>query len=293
MIKEFYVLITAAKDEERHIEKTIQSVISQTILPRKWIIVSDGSIDHTEKIVERFTTNFNFIKLLHRNTKKSRNFASKVYAIREGVAHLKDMEYDFIGNLDADISFGQNYYESILEKFQENPKLGIAGGVLFEPWNRKWKPQFISKTWSVSGPIQMFRRQCFKDIGGYTPLKKGGVDGIAEVMARMHGWEVRTFPDIKTNHHRRMGTELRNTLKAKFWDGIVDSSHGNHLLFEIAKFISRIRERPYFFGSFLRLSGYCCAFLKRDERDLPNDVMIYLRKEQIKRLKSIFKFISR
>jgi len=293
MTKGNYVLITAAKNEERHIEKTIQSVISQTILPRKWIIASDGSTDRTDEIVERYSAKFDFIKLLRRNPKESRNFASKAYAIRESVVHLNDIEYGFICNLDADISFGPGYYESLLEKFQENPKLGIAGGILYEPLNEKWKPQFISKSWSVSGPIQMFRRRCFEDIDGYIPLRKGGVDAIAEVMARMHGWEVRTFPDIKAKHHRRMGTELRSILNAKFWDGIVDYSHGNHLLFEIAKFISRNRERPYFFGSLLRLSGYCWAFLKRDERDLPDDVIIYLKKEQINRLKSIIKFISR
>lgn len=98
------MLITPARNEEAYIVKTIQSLINQTILPKKWIIVSDGSTDRTDDIVKRYEANYDFIQLLRREPDTSRNFASKVYAIQAGFKLLNGIEYDFIGNLDADVS---------------------------------------------------------------------------------------------------------------------------------------------------------------------------------------------
>jgi len=279
-----YVLITPARNEAAYIEKTIKSVIAQTVLPEKWVIVSDGSTDRTDDIIKRYEENYSFIQLLLIERCSSRNFGSKVYAIRAGLERLNGVEYDFIGNLDADVSFESSYYERVLAKFQQSPKLGIAGGVLFEPCGGNWIQQNVSLSWSVSGPIQMFQRQCYEDIGGYLPLRKGGVDAMAEVMARMRGWEVRTFPEISVLHHRRTGTEKGHIVFARFRQGIMEYSHGSHPLFEIGKCMSRIGEKPYVFGSLFRLSGYCWACLRRDQRDVPDDVVTFLRHEQIKRL---------
>jgi len=283
-----YVLVTAAQNEEDYIEKTIKSVISQTILPKRWVIVSDGSTDCTDLIVENYLEIYDFMQLLRKEDDRSRNFASKVYAIRAGVEYLSDVEYDFIGNLDADVSFEPDYYERVLTKFKENPRLGIAGGILFEAFRGKWIRQFTSTSWSVSGPIQMFRRQCYEDICGYIPLRLGGEDTFAEVMARTNGWEIKAFPDIKVFHHRRTGTENSNILSARFIQGIREYSSGNHLLFEIAKCISRVREKPYVLGSLLRAIGFFYAFIRRKPRMVSNNIIRYLRHEQIGRLIAIF-----
>lgn len=284
IIKKNYVLITPAKNEECYIEKTILSVTSQSILPQKWVIVSDGSTDRTDKIVKKYEVKYNFIQLLHRVSQEHRNFTSKVYAIREGVNLCNGIGYDFIGNLDADVSFEPNYYECILEKFQNNPKLGIVGGIIFESCGGKWICQLITQSLSVSGPIQMFRKQCYDDIGGYIPLKKGGIDGVAEVMARMHGWEVRTFPNIEVLHHRPTGTATENILFKNFSWGMMHYAHRNHPLFEVAKCIYRIKEKPYILGGLFRLSGYIWAFLRRDHSDIPDDIVEFLRREQLQRL---------
>ena len=114
-----YVIITPARNEEAYIEKTIQSVISQTILPRKWIIVSDGSTDKTEEIISRYAKENHFIQLLTSKGDLKRNFGSKVNAFNAGYQLLKDMSYDFICNLDADVTFSSNYFESILQEFDE------------------------------------------------------------------------------------------------------------------------------------------------------------------------------
>jgi len=283
-----YVLITAARNEESYIEKTIQSVISQTMLPEKWVIVSDGSTDSTDEIVKHYEVKYDFIELLHRETGTNRDFGSKVYAISSGVSRLFDIAYDFIGNLDADISFEPDYYGKVIEKFKSNPILGIAGGAIFDKYKKGFQKQFASSG-SVGGPIQMFRRQCFEDIGGFIPLIMGGEDAVAEAMARMHGWEVKSFSDNKVLHHRLTGTAKGDILIARFRQGIMEYSNGYHPIFEIVRCVARIIEKPYLFGSLFRISGYLFAALKRDQRVVPDNVVKFLRREQIQRLCNLIK----
>ena len=117
-----YVIVTPARNEENYIEKTIKSVASQSLLPKKWIIVSDGSTDRTDIIVNEYSNKYDFIHLLRAEDDNKRNFGSKIMAFRAGVKQLTNLEYDFIGNLDADVSFYFNYYENLLQKFNNAPK---------------------------------------------------------------------------------------------------------------------------------------------------------------------------
>jgi len=287
-----YVLITAARNEEAYIEKTIKSVISQTILPKKWVIVSDDSTDQTDEIVQNFAIKYDFIELLRIEREGIRNFASKVYAINAGYKKLKHEDYKFIGNLDADIIISPSYYENVLEKFVENLKLGIAGGIIFENLGKYLNPQHISQSWSVAGAIQMFRRKCYEDIGGYFPSKCGGIDAIAEVMARMHGWKVKSFSDIKALHIKRTGTKNKSIYSSMFFLGIQNYFLGYHPLFELAKCLYRLLENPYILGSILVICGYFWAWINRKKRELPPDFINYLRTEQLLRMKSRFLFLS-
>jgi glycosyltransferase involved in cell wall biosynthesis len=116
MADEAYVLITAAKNEQDYIEKTIQAVAAQTVLPKQWIIVSDGSTDRTEDIVEQYARRCHFIKLVKLGASSRRDFAAKVNAIRTGCAQLKNVEYEFWGNL-MPMSRSSRHYEMILQKF--------------------------------------------------------------------------------------------------------------------------------------------------------------------------------
>ena len=158
-----YVLITPARNEEASIEKTIQSVINQTVMPEKWVIVSDGSTDRTDEIVESYQQKYDFIHMVRREVDANRDFASKVYAIRAGLEKLNGTRYDFIGNLDADVSFEQDFYERVFKEFEKNPDLGICGGVFYELNDGQWVAQHTNINWSVGGCTQTFRRQCYED----------------------------------------------------------------------------------------------------------------------------------
>ena len=280
-----YVLITPARNEEKYIEKTICSVVSQTILPQRWIIVSDGSTDKTEDIVKKYADDYAFIQLLRRAPKSSRNFGSKVYAIRAGTDCINELEYDFIGIMDADVSFKKNFFEKVIEKLLSNPKLGIGGGVLYELESNRWVRRIYSYEWSVAGPMQMFRRECYHAIGGYLPLKRGGVDMIAEVMSRMNGWQVQTFPDIKIYHYRITGTAKGNVLAWYFRRGMMEYTNGYHPAFQMVRFFSWILYSPVLIASLYRTAGYFWAFLKHEPLSVPEDIIRYLRKEQMSRIR--------
>jgi len=279
-----YVLITAAKNEEAYIEKTIQSVIAQTVPPQKWIIVSDGSTDRTEEIVSQYAGQYDFIELLRANAGEQRNFGSKARAITAGYERIKNIYHDYIGILDADVSFSPTYYESIIQKFEQNPKLGIAGGSLFDRHKEKYIKQITSTNWSVSGPIQMFRRECYDQVGGYLPVR-GGVDAVAEVMARMKGWEVRAFPEIHVFHHRPTGAEKGSKWVICFNQGVDDYLLGYHVAFFLGRCFLRFIQRPYLFGGLAMLCGYCWSWVRRTKREVSGDFVRYLRKEQMSRLK--------
>ncbi len=284
-MKDTYVLVTAARNEEEYIERTIKSVIEQTILPQRYVIVSDASTDRTDEIAKRYAAEYDFIEYARLDSQSERDFACQVYGQHAGVDRLGGGEYDFIGMLDADISFEPDYYEKILTEFDRDLRLGLAGGIPFDLWDGKWVRQTVSIHWAVSGPIQMFRRKCFEDIGGYIPLEKGGQDGIAEVMARMHGWKVRSFPDIEVFHYRPTGACGGSALVRQFQFGIREYSYGTHPFFEVAKCLSRLLAiKPCVFGAFVRLGGYFWALLRREQQKVPGDVIRFLRREQIQRL---------
>ena len=283
-----YVLITAAHNEQAYIEQTLKSVVAQTVLPQKWVIVSDGSTDRTDEIVKLYEDRHDYIELLHRETNAGRNFASKVDAIQAGFSRLNHAQYDFVGNLDADVVLETSYYEVILAKFQANPNLGMAGGLVCNRYWDKLDEKFTAGD-SVRGSVQMFRRECYEQVGGYTGMSIGGEDTVAEIKARMHGWQVKTFPDIKALHLRPTGTAESGVLRARFRQGKIEYRLRYHPLFEVVKCLWRIRQKPYLLGSIFRLSGYCWSLWHREQPVLPNDVMSYLRCEQLGKLKAIFK----
>src|SRR5215470_9985924 len=127
-----YVLITPARNEERFVEKTIESVIGQTVLPAKWVIVNDGSTDTTREIVARYLPEHPWIELVDLPVHRDRSFAGKVHAFNAGFQRVQNLEYDVIGNLDSDVSFEADYCEFLLDKFEKDPRLGVAGTIFRE-----------------------------------------------------------------------------------------------------------------------------------------------------------------
>ncbi|MBK7107167.1 MAG: glycosyltransferase family 2 protein [Ignavibacteriae bacterium] len=284
-----YILITAAKNEQDYIGETIKSVISQTVKPSLWCIVSDGSTDKTDEIIKKFAETNNFIKYIRNDNTDDRNFASKVYAINIALNFIKEnkFEYHFIGNLDADTVFEPNYYEQIIKEFEKDENLGLAGGIFFENYKGK-KIKVVLASNSVRGAVQFFRNDCFEEIGGFVALKNGGEDIITEVTARMKGWKVRSFDYLHVQNLRLSGTGRWGIAETKFREGMLAHSIGYHPLFQILKSFYRLKERPFIVSGVLHLLGYLWALFGNNKVKVSDEFKTYLRKEQIQRLKETF-----
>jgi poly-beta-1,6-N-acetyl-D-glucosamine synthase len=278
-----YVLITPARNESAFIEKTIQSVVSQTALPVKWVIVSDGSTDGTDEIVNKYTSDNPWIELVRMPERKERHFAGKVYSFNAGYAKLGDLDYDIIGNLDADVSFDDEYFAFLLKKFAEDEQLGVAG-TPFQEGSFQYDYRFTSIE-HVSGQIQMFRRKCFEDVGGYVPRKIGGIDLVAVITARMKGWKTRTFPDKPYIHHRQMGTASRNALSVPFRVGRADYILGSHPVWEFSRCVYQLSRPPIILAGSLRMAGFVWARVSGIEKQVSPELVQFRRKEQMQRLR--------
>lgn len=282
-----YILLTAAHNEEAVIAETISSVLEQNHLPISWIIVSDGSTDTTDSIVKSFAIDYPFIRFI-RKEKDSfhKGFGSKVHALQIAYAAARSEVFEFIGHLDADIRLNPDYVQSLLERFQINPKLGLSGGYIHERSGVKFKSRTTNRQYSVAGALQFFRRQCYEDIGELPPLEFGGEDWYAEIRAKMCGWEVRAFQDLIAYHYKdklHVSGKLRETFRA----GRMDYSLGSHPLFEIAKCLKRATDRPYIITSFSRLIGYCAEYFLSHRPSVPEIVVNFLRREQLQKLRQL------
>ncbi|HEX3741002.1 MAG TPA: glycosyltransferase family 2 protein [Terriglobales bacterium] len=281
-----YVLITPARNEAAFIELTLRAVVSQTVLPLKWVVVSDGSTDGTDEMVQRYAREYHWIELLRMPQRTERHFAGKVHAFNAGYSKVKGINFEVVASLDADISFDKDYFSFLLQQLGNDPALGLVGTPFREASSHSYDYRFTSIE-HVSGACQVFRRECFEDIGGYVPVRKG-IDHIAVVTARMKGWKTRTFPERECFHHRAMGTAEAGKLAARFRIGENDYTIGNHPLWELFRTAYQTTKKPYFFGGVAILFGYISAAVRREPRPVSPELVRFCRSEQILRLARFF-----
>ncbi len=253
-----YVLITPAHNEAAFIEKTFASMVAQTRLPERWVIVDDGSMDCTAKIVEKYVTRFPWIELVQRPQRLDRSFAAKVHAFNAG-------------------------FEVI------HPKLGVAGTPFTEDGGYDSTRDSFEGENHVAGGCQLFRHQCFEDVGGYIPNRAGGIDWIAVTTARMKGWKTRSFAEKRFHHYRTLGTAERSSAAASFSYGEKDYYLGGSPVWELFRVAYRMTRRPILIEGLALLSGYCWAALRRMKRPVTPELMRFHRREQMKKLRAIFR----
>jgi glycosyltransferase involved in cell wall biosynthesis len=286
-----YVLVTPARNEEAFIEGTLRSVVNQHVRPLRWVVVSDGSTDKTDEIVRRYAEQHAWIELVRMPERRDRQFAAKARCFAAGYERLRGLEFDLVGNLDADITFDAEYYAFLVARFAERPRLGVAGTPFVEDASKPHEHSYAHRSANlthVSGACQMFRRECFEGVGGYVPIKGGAIDWIAVTTARMHGWETRTFVDKICYHHRKIGTGTHSPLRAKFHYGRKAYYVGGHPAWETLRGIFQFREAPLLLGGSYFLAGYWWACITRMPRPVSDELIAFHRAEQMARLRRIF-----
>jgi glycosyltransferase involved in cell wall biosynthesis len=281
-----YILITPAHNEEEFIERTLASMVAQTRLPERWVIVDDGSTDRTAQIVEAYASRYQWIELSRTPQRIDRSFAGKVHAFNAGLERARSLEFDVIGNLDADLSFDPEYLEFLMGKFAEDSRLGVAGTPFTEDGGYDTARDSFEGVNHVAGGCQLFRRRCFEEVGGYIPNPAGGIDWIAVTTARMKGWKTRSFPEKRFHHYRTLGTAGRSRAAASFSYGEKDYYLGGSPLWQLFRVAYRATKQPLD-GAAL-LAGYCWAAARRTKRPVSRELMRFHRREQMKKLRTIF-----
>ena len=276
-----YVIITPIRDEEKHIEQTIKTVVSQTVMPLEWVIVDDGSTDTTGKIVDRCAIQFPWISVVHRLNRGYRKSGGGVMeAFYAGYKGLRCENWEFIVKLDGDLTFSSDYFEKCFEHFNTQPLLGIGGGDIYHSLDGKLKLE-ANPRFHVRGATKIYRKDCWDAIGGLWMAP--GWDTIDEVKANMLGWRTYSFPELRLLHHRFTGS-AEGLLRDRVKHGVACYVSGYHPLFVVAKCVSRLAQKPYCVGAAAILYG----FLKGRFTDAPqvNDIQMidYLRNQQLRRL---------
>lgn len=280
------ILLTAAKNEEQYIGIAIESVLRQSIKPLAWFIMDDGSTDQTAKIVQQYITEHSFIRLYSTQNNGKRSFGSKDKAINAAYELARHLDFNYVGIQDADIAPKEDtYYERIINKFENNEKVGIVGGYIYERYRDTWGCRTGNSPDSVAGGIQLFRRTCYEEIGGYTPLHHGGEDWLAQLDAKIAGWQVLALPELPVYHYRPTSSS-DGRWRGLFRQGMMDASFGSHPVFELLKCLRRIPENPILIASIIRFCGYVWWTISGRKPLLHPEKVAYLRKEQLTKMRT-------
>jgi glycosyltransferase involved in cell wall biosynthesis len=284
-----YVIVTPVRDEKQYILRTIESVTTQTVLPAEWIIVDDGSRDSTGKIIDDCARQYPWISALHRNDRGQRVPGTGVMeAFYDGYNSLRSKDWEFIVKLDGDVGLKPDYFEKCFERFQDNPKLGICGGLMYRIRNGARELE-RHPLFHVRGPIKLYKRACWEAIGGL--IKAPGWDTVDEVQANRLGWQTVSFPDLEVIHYRPTGAE-QGAWRDNVKNGRANYISGYHPLFMMVKCLKRLFQRPYITGAVGQAYGFITGYTKHIPQVEDQALIRYVRSQQIRRLlfmKSIWK----
>ena len=250
-------------------------------------------MDRTAKIVESYAKRYPWIELIRRQQDPDRNFASKAHSVALAFTQVKPLQFDVVGNLDADVSFRPGYMEFLMRKFSEDPELGVAGTPFTQNGGYDSSKDSFEGENYVAGPCQLFRRECFQEIGGYVPNRAGGVDWIAVMTARMKGWKVRCFSQKRFHHHRTLGTAERGHLRALFSYGEKDYYLGGSPIWQLFRVIYRMGKKPPIMGGLALWRVISGRPYGESAGAVSPELMRFHRHEQMRKLELVFHHLLR
>ncbi|TXG34577.1 glycosyltransferase family 2 protein [Seonamhaeicola maritimus] len=206
----FYIVIPA-HNEENSIGLTLDSLVNQTLKPKKIVVVNDNSTDKTSDVVEGYSFKYDFVKLV--NSKSSNQHlpgAKIINAFYKGFETL-DEHYDVICKFDADLIFQDNYLHQLASHFQQNERLGMASGFCYIEKNGEWILENLTRKDHIRGALKAYRKQCFLEIG---KLKSSmGWDTVDELLAKYYNWEILTDELLHIKHLKPTGISYNKASK--------------------------------------------------------------------------------
>ncbi len=269
-----YVIVTPVKDEERFIERTIGSVLSQTVRPSHWVIVDDGSCDRTPAIIRKYTDHIDWISLVRIDRDSERRLGSaESHAFAKGYELIRKQPHSFVVKLDGDLLLPDDYFDQMLSRFRNNKRLGIASGIYLENKNNRWREIYMP-TYHAAGAAKMVRTECFNAIGGF--LTSPGWDTADEIKAWSKGWETTHFPDLQLYHLKAEGSAGGASRTSRLHGEVYYACGGGKVFFFLKILQRMLLGRPPVLGGISMLQGYLhAAFTRLPKLVTPEEQALY------------------
>lgn len=277
-----YYVIIPAHNEADFIRHTLESMVLQTQLPKRLIVVNDHSTDATQAIIEEYTQKYSWITLVNRESSELHLPGKKVIqAFNHGLEYL-DEDYDYIVKLDADLILPNNYFESISNAFQQDPQLGMAGGYAYIEKKGEWIIENLTDKDHIRGVFKAYRKACFKQIGGLQPAM--GWDTVDELLCYFYGWKIRSIPELKVKHLKVTGSTYDRAARFNQGQSFYTLHYGFVITLIAALKLASKKKKPLLFIDYMR--GYFKA--KKEQRPflVTGEQGKFIRKYRWKRIKS-------
>lgn len=245
-----YYIIIPTFNEEKFISLTLQSLVEQTVLPSKVVVVNDGSTDKTREIVQSFDEKYTFISLVNKTSEAIHLPGSKVIqAFNKGLETIDD-NYDFIVKADADLIFPPNYFESISNHFQSDNRVGMAGGFCYIEKNGEWILENLTDKDHIRGAIKAYRKETFKQIGGLKT--EMGWDTVDELLCKFHNWKVVTNEKLKVKHLKPTGANYNQAARFKQGEAFYRLGYGFWITAIASLKLALLKKKPFLFFDYLK-----------------------------------------
>lgn len=261
-----YVVISPCRDEAKYMRRTLDSVIAQTVPPALWVIVDDGSQDGSRDILEDYAAQHSWIRIVHAPDRGHRAVGPGVIeAFYHGLETVERADFAYLCKLDLDLDLPLRYFETLLERMEDNPRLGTCSGKPYIRQDGVLISERRGDEMSV-GMTKFYRSSCFDDIGGF--VREVMWDAIDCHKARQLGWIARSWdePELRFEHLRPMGSSQTNIYTGRRRHGFGQYFMGSDPLFFLATAIFRMTDRPYVLGGLATVQGYFGAWLRGAKR---------------------------
>lgn len=281
----FYIIIPA-HNESKFIAKTLNSLVNQTVLPSKIVVVNDNSTDNTAVLVNEIITKYEFISLVNKNSEAIHLPGSKVVlAFHEGLKTVDD-DYDFIVKADADLIFPTNYFEKIIEIFTSDKKIGMAGGFAYIEKNNDWILENLTDKDHIRGAFKAYRKKCFQDIGGLKPAM--GWDTADELLSKFHGWKVVTDTTLKVKHLKPTGANYNKTARFKQGEAFYTLGYGIWITAIASLKLAFLKRKPLLFFDYIK--GFWLAKTANKPMLVTKEQARFIKKYRMQKMFSKLKF---
>lgn len=245
-----YYIVIPAHNEEAFISLTLQSLISQTHLPKKVVVVNDNSTDKTGEIVLAFAKENPFITLVDKTSSAIHLPGSKVIqAFHKGFESLDD-NYDVIVKLDADLILPHNYFETIIRHFEKDPAIGMAGGFAYIEKNGEWILENLTDKDHIRGAFKAYRKECFKQIGNLKPAM--GWDTVDELLSKFYNWKVITDDSLIVKHLKPTGANYNKTARYKQGEAFYTLGYGFAITAIASAKLAMMKKKPSLFIDYIK-----------------------------------------